>query len=112
MEEYFAYIKDIWSRQWLTNNGPLVNHLELRLKELLDVKHMILVNNGTIALQIAIKALNLRGDVITTPFSFVATTSALVWEGCRPVFVDIDPNTLNKIGRASCRERLSSAMVD
>src|SRR5690606_15435966 len=69
--------------------------LELRLKELLDVKHMILVNNGTIALQIAIKALNLRGDVITTPFSFVATTSALVWEGCRPVFVDIDPNTLN-----------------
>ncbi|MCL4640743.1 MAG: DegT/DnrJ/EryC1/StrS family aminotransferase [Pseudosphingobacterium sp.] len=95
MEEYLAYIKDIWSRQWLTNNGPLVNHLELRLKELLDVKHMILVNNGTIALQIAIKALNLRGDVITTPFSFVATTSALVWEGCRPVFVDIDPNTLN-----------------
>lgn len=95
LEEYLAYVKDIWDRQWLTNNGPLVNHLELRLKEYLDVKHMIFVNNGTTALQIAIKALGLTGEVITTPFSFVATTSSLVWEGCKPVFVDIDPETFN-----------------
>lgn len=94
-EEYIAYVKDIWERNWLTNNGPLVNHLELRLKEYLDVKHMVFVNNGTIALQISIKALGLKGEVITTPFSFVATTSSLVWEGCTPVFVDVDPETLN-----------------
>lgn len=95
LEEYIAYVKDIWNRQWLTNNGPLVNHMELRLKETLGVKHMVYVNNGTIALQIAIKALGLSGEVITTPFSFVATTSTIVWEGCRPVFVDIDPSSLN-----------------
>jgi dTDP-4-amino-4,6-dideoxygalactose transaminase len=95
LEEYIAYIKDIWDRQWLTNNGPLVNHLELRIKDYLDVKYMVFVNNGTTALQIAIKALELRGEVITTPFSFVATTSSVVWEGCKPVFVDIDPESLN-----------------
>jgi len=95
IEEYIAYIQDIWERQWLTNNGPLVNHLELRLKELLEVKHMLFVNNGTIALQLAIKALGLTGEIITTPFSFVATTSTIVWEGCKPVFVDIDPHSLN-----------------
>jgi dTDP-4-amino-4,6-dideoxygalactose transaminase len=95
LDEYISYVKDIWSRQWLTNNGPLVNHLELRLKEHLNVKHMLFVSNGTIALQMAIKALGLEGEVITTPFSFVATTSTLVWEGCKPVFVDVDPATLN-----------------
>lgn len=94
-EEYMTYIKDIWDRQWLTNNGPLVNHLELRLKEYLNVNHLVFVTNGTVALQIAIKALDLTGEIITTPFSFVATTSAIVWEGCEPVFVDVDPNTLN-----------------
>jgi len=94
-EEYTAYIKDIWDRQWLTNNGPLVNHLELRLKDYLDVNHLVFVTNGTVALQIAIKALDLKGEIITTPFSFVATTSTIVWEGCRPVFVDVDPKTLN-----------------
>lgn len=94
-EEYMSYVKDIWDRQWLTNNGPLVNHLELQLKEYLDVKYMLFVNNGTTALQLAIKALDLKNEVITTPFSFVATSSSLVWEGCKPVFVDVDPDTLN-----------------
>jgi dTDP-4-amino-4,6-dideoxygalactose transaminase len=92
---YQTYIDGIWERQWLTNNGPIVNELELRLKEYLDTKHMLFLGNGTIALQIAIKALALKGEIITTPFSFVATTSSIVWEGCTPVFVDIDPNTLN-----------------
>jgi dTDP-4-amino-4,6-dideoxygalactose transaminase len=95
IEEYQAYIKQIWERNWLTNNGPLVNELELRLKEFLDVNHLLYTNNGTIALQIAIKALGLKGEVITTPFSYIATTSSIVWEGCTPVYVDIDPGTLN-----------------
>jgi dTDP-4-amino-4,6-dideoxygalactose transaminase len=95
LEEYESYLKGIWQRQWLTNNGPLVNELELKLKLFLDVPHMLYVNSGTNALQIAIKALELKGEIITTPFSFVATTSSIVWEGCKPVFVDIDPCTLN-----------------
>lgn len=94
-EEYFAYVDGIWKRNWLTNNGPLVNDLELRLKERLNLEHLLFVSNGTIALQIAIRALDLKGEIITTPFSYVATTSSIVWEGCRPVFVDIDPDTLN-----------------
>lgn len=95
IEEYQEYVKGIWERGILTNNGPLVKELEQKLKEYLDVPNILYLSNGTIALQIAIKALGLTGDVITTPFSYVATTSSLVWEGCNPVFVDIDPNTLN-----------------
>lgn len=94
-EVYDRYLQGIWNRNWITNHGPLVNELELKLKEYLDVSHMLYLNNGTIAIQIAIKALELTGEVITTPFSYVATTSSLVWEGCKPVFVDIDPQTLN-----------------
>jgi dTDP-4-amino-4,6-dideoxygalactose transaminase len=94
-KEFKSYVKSIWQRQWLTNNGPLVNTLELKLKEYLDIKHLLYVSNGTIALQLAIKALNLSGEIITTPFSFVATTSSIVWQGCKPVFVDIDARTLN-----------------
>jgi dTDP-4-amino-4,6-dideoxygalactose transaminase len=95
VEEYEHYIKQIWQRNWLTNNGPLVNELELRLKEYLNINHLLYLNNGTVALQIAIKALELKGEIITTPFSYVATTSSIVWEGCTPVFVDIDADTLN-----------------
>lgn len=94
-KEYVQILDGIWERNWLTNNGPLVNELELKLKEYLDVKHLLFLTNGTIAIQIAIKALELKGEIITTPFSYVATTSSIVWEGCKPVFVDIDPNTLN-----------------
>lgn len=94
-DEYEKYIKGIWQRQWLTNNGPLVNELELQLKKHLTLKHLLYVTNGTIALQLAIRALDLKGEIITTPFSFVATTSSIVWEHCKPVFVDIDPKSLN-----------------
>lgn len=94
-EEYNKLVQGIWERQWLTNNGPLVNELELKLKEYLNVSHILYLNNGTIALQIAIKALGLKGEIITTPFSYVATTSSIVWEGCTPIFVDIDTHTLN-----------------
>lgn len=94
-EEYQEYVDGIWQRNWLTNNGPLVNEFELRLKTYFDVNHLLYLNNGTIALQIAIKALRLTGEIITTPFSYVATTSSILWEGCTPVFIDIDPATLN-----------------
>ena len=95
IEEYQKYLPGIWKRQWLTNMGPLASELEMKLKEHLDVKHLLFVTNGTIALQMAIKALALKGEIITTPFSFVATTSSIVWEGCLPVFVDIDKESLN-----------------
>lgn len=95
VEEYEAYVRDIWQRQWLTNNGPLVNELEIRLKRYLNVPHILYVTNGTMAIQLAIRALELKGEIITTPFSFIATTSSTLWENCKPVFVDIDPGTLN-----------------
>ncbi|TKB97630.1 DegT/DnrJ/EryC1/StrS family aminotransferase [Pedobacter cryophilus] len=94
-KEYDDYVHSIWERQWLTNNGPLVNELELKLKNYLQVEHLLYVTNGTLALQIAIKALDLKGEIITTPFSYVATTSSIVWEGCKPVYTDIDPETFN-----------------
>lgn len=92
---YDTYLTGVWERNWLTNNGPLLNEFELKLKSYLHLKHLLVVNNGTIALQIAIKCLDLKGEIITTPFSYVATSSSIVWEGCKPVFVDIDENTLN-----------------
>jgi len=95
IEEYHEYLDGIWERNWLTNNGPLVNGLELKLKDYLGVENLLFVTNGTIALQIAIKALGLKGEIITTPFSYVATTSSIVWENCTPVFVDIDRGNFN-----------------
>lgn len=94
-EEYLRYLDGVWKRQWLTNMGPLASELEMHLKDFLNVNHLLFVTNGTIALQMAIKALDLKGEIITTPFSFVATTSSIVWENCTPVFVDIDVNSLN-----------------
>lgn len=94
-EKYSKYLTGIWQRQWLTNMGPLASDLELKLKEFLQVNHLLFVTNGTVALQMAIKALDLKGEIITTPFSFIATTSSIVWEGCIPVFVDIDKSSLN-----------------
>jgi dTDP-4-amino-4,6-dideoxygalactose transaminase len=95
IEEYTKLLQGIWDRNWLTNNGPLVNELELKLKEYLSIPYLLYLSNGTIALQIAIKALELKGEIITTPFSYVATSSSIIWEGCKPVFVDIDEKSLN-----------------
>jgi dTDP-4-amino-4,6-dideoxygalactose transaminase len=94
IEEYNELVKGIFEREWFTNHGPLVLELEDKLKKRLELPYLWYLNNGTIAIQIAIKALELNGEVITTPFSYVATTSSLVWENCTPVFADIDPNTL------------------
>ena len=95
IESYQELLAGIWQRNWFTNNGPLVNDLELKLKKHLDLKHLLYLSNGTIAIQIALKALGITKKVITTPFSYVATTSSIVWEGCTPVFVDINPETFN-----------------
>ena len=93
--EYEKFLKGIWKRQWLTNMGPLASDLEIKLKNHLNISHLLFVTNGTVALQMAIKVLNLKGEIITTPFSFIATTSSIVWEGGKPVFVDIDQDSLN-----------------
>jgi dTDP-4-amino-4,6-dideoxygalactose transaminase len=94
IEEYHKQIQRIWDNQWLTNRGELVLELEDKLKEYLSVSKILVMNNGTIPLQIALKVLANRGEVITTPFSYVATTASIVWENCTPVFVDIHPEYL------------------
>ncbi len=93
-EEFEAYLRGIWERGIVTNNGPLVRELESKLKEYLGVRHLFFAANGTVVLQIALKALGISGEVITTPFSYVATTTSLLWENCTPVFADIDKATL------------------
>jgi len=94
-QKYMGYIDKIFESGWVTNNGPMVRELEQRLAEYLGVKNIVLVANGTIALEIAYHLLKLQNEVITTPFSFVATTSSLVSNGLKPVFADIDPDTFN-----------------
>lgn len=93
--KFLNYVDSIYASGWLTNHGPLVTELEERLRDYLGVRNIILTNNGTLALQIAYRALDLSGSAITTPFSFVATTSSLQWEGIRPIFADIDKATWN-----------------
>ena len=94
LEEYEEYLKAIWNNGQLTNNGPLALEFQERMREYLDVDNFQFVANGTIALQLALNALDItEGEVITTPFSYVATTSALLWERCTPIFVDIDAET-------------------
>ena len=88
---YTELMRGVWERGWLTNHGPLVKDLENRLREYLNAPDLFVLNNGTVALQIGIKALDLRDEVIVTPFSYVATVSSAVWENCTPVFADIDP---------------------
>ena len=94
LKEYVKYLEKIWDSHHLTNDGPFVKELEHKLGEFLEVENFIFVSNGTIALQLAIKGLDLKGNVLTTPFSYCATTNVLIWEGCKPIFVDIDPISL------------------
>ncbi|MBG6062952.1 dTDP-4-amino-4,6-dideoxygalactose transaminase [Flavobacterium sp. CG_9.1] len=94
LEEYQVQLERIWANQWLTNRGELVLELEDKLKEYLSVSNIVVTTNGTIPLQIALKLLGKGGEIITTPFSYVATTAAIVWENCTPIFVDIHPEYL------------------
>lgn len=95
LEEFLPLVKEIWDSKWLTNGGPKHQELEELLAAYLKVEHLALFNNGTNALMTALQALDLKGEVITTPFSFIATSNALMWNGIKPVFTDIDPVTLN-----------------
>jgi dTDP-4-amino-4,6-dideoxygalactose transaminase len=95
LEEFIPYLEEIWKNKWLTNGGPFHEKLETELCAYLGVDHISLFTNGTIALVTALQALRVAGEVITTPYSFVATAHSLLWNGIRPVFVDIDPVTLN-----------------
>ncbi len=95
IQEYQKQVQRIWDNQWLTNNGELYNELSKKLVHYLGAKHIIPMTNGTLPMQIALNALAEEGEVITTPFSYVATTSSIVWEKCMPVFVDIHPEYLS-----------------
>jgi dTDP-4-amino-4,6-dideoxygalactose transaminase len=95
LQEFNEYLKKIWESKWLTNNGQFHQELEQKLCEFLGAKYISLFSNGTLALITALQALRITGEVITTPFSFVATTHSLWWNGIKPVFCDIDPDTLN-----------------
>ncbi|AEF24127.1 DegT/DnrJ/EryC1/StrS family aminotransferase [Pseudomonas fulva] len=95
LEEFIPYLQKIWENKMLTNGGPMHQQLEAALAKYLNVEHVALFNNGTIALLTALQSLRITGEVITTPYSFVATAHSLLWNGIKPVFVDIDPVTLN-----------------
>jgi dTDP-4-amino-4,6-dideoxygalactose transaminase len=95
LNEYYNYLKKIWENNWVTNDGQFLQQFEEKLSDYLKVKNILAVTNGTLALQLVFKALDLEGEVITTPFTFVATTNALIWEGLTPVFADINPETFN-----------------
>jgi dTDP-4-amino-4,6-dideoxygalactose transaminase len=94
-EELDEYIDQIYKNQWLTNDGPLVKRLEQKLKNYLELDNLSLVSSGTMALQIVLEMLPEKGEVITTPFSFIATSSAIQWQGHTPIYADIDKNTFN-----------------
>lgn len=113
-EEFSDLLKSIWGNNWVTNNGPLLRDLEDKLRLYLSVKHLLFCSNGTVTLQMALKALKITKEVITTPFSYVATTNAILWEGCKPVFVDIRKDTFcideNKI-EASITENTQAILA-
>lgn len=108
--EFDALTDGIWNRNWLTNHGPLVHEFERKLSKYLEIPYVLFVTNGTIALQLAIKSLDLQGEIITTPFSYVATTNSILWEKCTPVFADIDPKTLT-ISAEKVEELISEKTV-
>jgi dTDP-4-amino-4,6-dideoxy-D-glucose transaminase len=95
LDQFIPYLEEIWESKWLTNGGPFHQQLESQLADYLGVEHLALFTNGTIALITALQALRITGEVITTPYSFVATAHSLLWNGIKPVFADIDPVTCN-----------------
>jgi dTDP-4-amino-4,6-dideoxygalactose transaminase len=91
LEEFVPYLEEIWESKTLTNGGPFHQQLEAALCDYLGVKHLALLSNGTLGLVTALQAMRITGEVITTPYSFVATAHSLLWNGIEPVFVDVDP---------------------
>jgi dTDP-4-amino-4,6-dideoxygalactose transaminase len=94
-QDFLDLLDQIWESRWLTNNGPLAVKLENEIKKYLGTPYLAFLSNGTIAIQIAIKALELKGEIITTPFSYCATTTSIIWENLKPVFVDINEHDFN-----------------
>ncbi|MNF51570.1 dTDP-4-amino-4,6-dideoxy-D-glucose transaminase [compost metagenome] len=95
LTEFIPYLEKIWDNRWLTNNGPFHQQLEAELCKYLGIEYISLFNNATIALITALQSLRITGEVITTPYSFVATSHSILWNGLKPVFIDIDPTTFN-----------------
>jgi dTDP-4-amino-4,6-dideoxygalactose transaminase len=93
--EYTEFLKKIWASRWLTNNGEFLLQFEERLRQYLNIKNIVVVSNGTLALHLALKSLPKKGEIITTPFTFITTTNVILWEGFTPVFADIDLETFN-----------------
>jgi len=110
LEDYCELLKGVWESGILTHNGPLVQKFEKELEKELGISQLVAVTNGTIALQTAIRALGLKGEIITTPFTWIATVSAIQWEGCIPVFADIDRETLN-ISPEEIRKKITGDTV-
>jgi dTDP-4-amino-4,6-dideoxygalactose transaminase len=113
-DDYQAKLRQIWENGWLTNDGQLENELAVKLRQHLGVSYIELVANGTLALQLAIRSLDLKGEIITTPYSYVATANAIAWEGCKPVFVDIDEKTFcidADLIEAAINEKTSAIMA-
>ena len=110
LDEYVEILQGVWERGILTHNGPVVQELEIELAKKLKINNLVAVSNGTIAIQMAIKALELKGEIITTPFTWIATISAIKWEGCTPVFCDINPGSLN-IDVSKIEEKISDKTV-
>ena len=95
LDDFLPYLQEIWSNKILTNGGPFHQQLEAALEEYLGVRHIALFANGTLALMTALQSLRISGEVITTPYSFVATAHSMLWNGIKPVFVDIEPGSFN-----------------
>ena len=118
IERYHEKVNEIWHSGILTNRGSLVVELEASLKKDLNQDHLLCTSNGTIPLQIALKLYGKEGEIITTPFSYVATTAAIQWEGCKPVFVDIerdywtiDPQKIIKAIISICNPKISKLLL-
>lgn len=110
LEEVNMYLRKVWASGIMTHNGPILQEFERKVAEWHGLEHHTVVVNGTIALQLAIRALGLKGEIITSPFSFIATTSAIMYEGCTPVYADIDSETLN-IDPAKIEEKITDKTV-
>ncbi|SDA21871.1 dTDP-4-amino-4,6-dideoxygalactose transaminase [Nitrosospira sp. Nsp18] len=114
LDQYVSQLERIWQAGWITNNGQLTKELAEALRAYLGVPNLELITNGTLALQLAIKTLGLKGEIITTPFSYVATTTVILWENCEPVFVDIEDKTFcidTKKIEAAITERTSAILA-
>ena len=110
INEYTNILQKSWNKKWITNRGELILELEEKLKNFLGVDFLTITTNGTLPLQIAIKTLNLDGEIITTPFSYIASSSVISWENCTPIYVDIHPEYLT-IDETKIEEKITNKTV-